>query len=237
MNKPSLFVTFFHHSCVAVETGSTYLLFDYFPSEPYISIPFPKDKKIYIFASHGHGDHFHPSIFQGDFAPGPITYVLSDDIQGAPKGESIIWVKPHETYQLDDLTIQTFGSTDLGVSFLVNVKDSQVFHSGDLNWWHWKHFSNEENALERLNYQSEVNKLPTGSIDLAFVPVDPRLGEASHLAANYFIEQVRPKYLVPIHLQVGFEEMKAFSKTVDPEVCRILTFKRQGEKKELQLGL
>jgi len=84
-----------------------------------------------------------------------------------------------------------------------------------------------------VSYQDQIKKLPKNSIDLAFVPVDPRLGEASHLAATYFIEQIRPGYLVPIHLQVDFEEMKAFAQTVNPKDSKVLTFEKTGEKKEL----
>ncbi|MEW6622421.1 MAG: MBL fold metallo-hydrolase [Bacillota bacterium] len=234
-NMP-IHVTFFYHSCVAVETSSAHLLFDFYPRKPFIPIPFPDGKKIYIFSSHGHGDHFHPYIFEENFAHSPVHYVLSDDIKTRPQGKSILWVKPHQTYNLDDLTIKTFGSTDAGVSFLVKVNGFQLFHSGDLNWWHWKHFTKEEQEAERVNYQKEVKQLAKYSIDLAFVPVDPRLGDASHLAAHYFIEQVRPRYLVPIHLQVDFEQMKTFAQTVDPAHCHVLTFERVGDRKELLLS-
>lgn len=234
MSKPPILITFFHHSCVAVEIESSYFLFDYFPREPFKTIPFPEGKKIYIFSSHGHHDHYNTSIFKENFAPSPVTYVLSDDIQGAPKDKTILWVNPHNTYHIDDLAIRTFGSTDLGVSFLVSVNSLHVFHSGDLNWWHWKHFSKKDQELEKITYQNEIRRLPNSLIDLAFVPVDPRLGEASHLAANYFIEQLNPRYLVPIHLQVDFKEMKSYAQAFDPEGSRVLIFEKAGEKKKLQ---
>ncbi len=234
MKTSPLSVTFFYHSCVAVETNSVYLLFDYFPEKPHSKIPFPDNKKIYLFASHGHGDHFHPDIFKEGFAPSPISYVLSDDIKTQAQGKAISWVKPDQSYQIDDLIVNTLGSTDAGVSFLITVNGFKIFHCGDLNWWHWERFTKEEQERERIDYQREISKLYNHSIDLAFVPVDPRLGNASHLAANYFIDKIRPRYLVPIHLRTDFEMMKSFTKSVDPTYSHVLTFDSVGETKVLR---
>ncbi|WP_051534116.1 MBL fold metallo-hydrolase [Desulfitibacter alkalitolerans] len=234
MNKPSISVTFFYHSCVAVESAGAYLLFDYFSRKPPVKIPFPANKKIYIFSSHGHGDHYSPYIFRDGFTPGPAFYILSHDIEDVPKDKPILWVEPYQTYTLDNLTIKTFGTTDVGVSFLVSIDGFQLFHSGDLNWWHWEHFNKEDQELERVNYQNEAARLSKHSIDLAFVPVDPRLGDASYLAAHYFIDKLKPRYLVPIHLQTDFQVMKDFAQTADPVHTHVLTFGRIGETKKLQ---
>ena len=53
-------VTYIYHSSFLVETMSGYLLFDYFKGDlPELS-PY---KPLYVFVSHGHGDHFSASIF------------------------------------------------------------------------------------------------------------------------------------------------------------------------------
>lgn len=233
MNKPSISVTFFYHSCVAVESSEAYLLFDYFLKNPAIKIPFPGNKKFYILSSHGHHDHYSPDIFNDDFAPDPVSYVLSHDIKDTPSNKSILRVEPYQAYTLDNLSIKTFGTTDIGVSFLVTMDGFQLFHSGDLNWWHWKHFSKEKQELEKNDFQSEIAKLPKDPIDLAFVPVDPRLEDASYLAAHYFINKLKPKYFVPIHLHTDFQVMKNFAKTVNPTHSQILTFEKTGETKHL----
>jgi len=233
MNKPSISVTFFYHSCVAVESAEAFLLFDYFSKESTVKIPFPNNKKIYIFSSHGHSDHYSPYIFNDDFVPDPASYILSNDIEDAPKDKSILWVKPYQTYTLDNLTIKTFGTTDLGVSFLVNIDGFQLFHSGDLNWWHWEHFSKADQELEKVGFQNEIAKLPKDPLDLAFVPVDPRLGDASFLAAHYFINELRPRYLVPIHFHTNFQVMADFAQTVNTNHSHILTFEEIGEVKHL----
>ena len=48
-------ITYIHHSSFCVELQNSILLFDYFKGE----LPkFDKAKKLYVFASHFHEDHF-----------------------------------------------------------------------------------------------------------------------------------------------------------------------------------
>jgi L-ascorbate metabolism protein UlaG (beta-lactamase superfamily) len=237
--RKTFYVTFFYHSCVAFEYNNYYFLFDYFPGNVPIKHHFPKDKYSYILSSHVHHDHFHNEIFKKDFIMSKkIYYILSDDILDENpklfKNKSILWVKPYKTYQINDIIIKTFGSTDKGVSFLININEINIFHCGDLNWWHWKHFTKEEQELERINYQNEIKKISTHTIDLAFVPVDPRLGDASYWAADYFIDKVKPKYLVPIHLHGNFKYMQDYAQTSKSTTSKILTFSRTGEIKTIE---
>ena len=53
-------ITYIHHSSFSVELDNTILLFDYFKG----NLPsFDKNKKLYVFSSHSHHDHFDESIF------------------------------------------------------------------------------------------------------------------------------------------------------------------------------
>ena len=100
---------------------------------------------------------------------------------------------------LDKINIKTFGSTDLGVSFLLNVDNINIFYAGDLNWWHWESNSEEDNLNEEKIFKEEIEKIKGANIDLAFFPVDPRLGSAFYYGGKYFIEELKPKYFVPMH--------------------------------------
>ena len=35
------------------------------------------------------------------------------------------------------IRIEAFGSTDVGISFLIDLQGVRLFHAGDLNNWHW----------------------------------------------------------------------------------------------------
>ena len=68
-------VTFLYHSSYFVEMDTCCLLFDYYQGD----IP-QVDKPLYVFASHSHGDHFSPVIFQLAQGGKEVHYLLSDDI-------------------------------------------------------------------------------------------------------------------------------------------------------------
>ena len=59
--------------------------------------------------------------------------------------------------------------------FIMQARRSTML--GDLNWWHWEGEPDEKNTEMRRAYQAEINRLMDEKIDIAFVPVDPRLGE------------------------------------------------------------
>ena len=60
LNGGSMKITYIHHSAFLAETEHACLLFDYFKG----SLPkLPEGKRLYIFASHRHPDHFSKVIF------------------------------------------------------------------------------------------------------------------------------------------------------------------------------
>ena len=70
-------VTYIHHSSFLVELQRMTLLFDYFEGD----IPaIREDAPLVVFASHRHGDHFAPVIFELAKRHPQVYYILSDDI-------------------------------------------------------------------------------------------------------------------------------------------------------------
>ena len=73
-------ITYLEHSGFAVECDDYVLIFDYYKG----NLPqFDKDKKICVFASHVHYDHFKKKIFTWAEEYENIHYILSDDIEAA----------------------------------------------------------------------------------------------------------------------------------------------------------
>ena len=156
--------------------------------------------------THGHHDHYSEKIFDL-MKDNDVTYILSKDIK--TDQENINWVEPGDQIKIDDLNIEVFGSTDLGVSFLIEHKGQRFFHSGDLNWWHWTSFTPEQLIQEEVDFKRVVDQLFNKKIDFYFVPVDHRLKEFSHLAFDYVKNNIKPKYLIPIHFGDHFETVKS----------------------------
>jgi L-ascorbate metabolism protein UlaG (beta-lactamase superfamily) len=113
--------------------------------------------------------------------------------------------------QHDGLQIRTFGSTDAGVSFWVEMADLQVFHAGDLNWWYWHDESTpQELAAYERDFKAAVAAMEGLRADIAFFPVDPRLGEYSHHGALHLIEKVRPRVFFPMHFGYDYAAAARF---------------------------
>lgn len=223
MPTTNAYITHLFHSSFLIETDNCILIFDYFDyashyiikSSKILTAEFFTDKKnVYVFVSHGHKDHYAPIIFQWQEANPNIKYVLSNDIELDAKKPNYHLIDKYESLTIDDIKITTYDSTDLGVSYLVEVDGITIFHSGDLNWWHWKNDTKEAQDKEEKDYKEEINKLKDIKIDIAFVPVDPRLEENFYLAGEYFAKTISPQLLVPMHFSDKFCTPKKFKKKV-----------------------
>lgn len=220
-------VTYIKHSGFLAEWDDCAWIFDYYQGEvPDIS----KEKKILVFSSHEHEDHFNPAVFDLFYDYPNVEYILSSDIEHLVKKlsleqrqqEQITYLKPHEECVVDDgkgvkIRIQTLTSTDCGVAFLVTYgleEEKVIYHAGDLNCWVWKGETKQEYEDMTAKYRGELMALRelTDSIDVAFVPLDPRQEEWYRLGMDYFMELVGADLVFPIHFWEDFpliEQYKA----------------------------
>lgn len=216
----NLNIYYIYHSCFVVETKNSLLVFDYFklPDKNLkddISLHQKINKtrkKVYVFSSHSHSDHFNKEIFNWNNTYQPIDYVLSDDIHLEGSEKNCHLIHEGDTLKLDTLEIRAFSSSDLGVSFLVNVDNIKCFHAGDLNWWYWKDDTKEEEKYMKDLFQGIVETIKGYAIDFAFFPIDPRLEEFCYLGGEYFAKEIHPKFIIPMHFDEGFYVCEEFRK-------------------------
>lgn len=205
-------VTYLGHSGFMVELHDSCLVFDYYRGELPHNCQDLKSKNWYVFSSHSHGDHFNPKIIELMCGYDNVTYVFSKDIERKLKsykelvaGKSICYMRRDEEIRLNDIEIKTFHSTDKGVAFLVKAEGQLIYHAGDLNWWHWEGESAQYNNDMAARYKREVGKIKEsvedrgGILDVAFVPLDPRLLSAYYMGMKYFLENVKVQKLFPMH--------------------------------------
>lgn len=188
-------ITYLGHSGFLTEIDDAYFLFDYYKG----AIPqMDTSKKMFVFVSHAHYDHYNRSIyeFRKDFEE--IYYILSSDITAEEEG--VHSVKPNEELACGGCHVRTLRSNDEGVAFLVRYHGRTLYHAGDLNWWHWEGESIDYNRSMRKNYQKEIKKLARKKIDLAFVVLDPRQGGAAFSGIDYFMRNVRAEHVFPMHM-------------------------------------
>ena len=227
-------IYYIYHSGFVLELEKSILIFDFYriptdkknEEESFISKFIKRtDKKVYVFSSHSHSDHFNKEILKWLNLNENIKYILSDDIK-IHKHKNFYFTKEGDSFELDNLKISTFGSTDLGSSFYVNVEDKNIFHSGDLHLWHWEDDTLEEEKTMYDAYMSELEKIKKlARIDIAFVPVDPRLGVNTLEGVELFYKVLKPKLIVPMHFSDDYSQMKnfieAFKNIKDVEVIEI----------------
>lgn len=172
------------------------------------------EKRMYILASHAHPDHFNPEIF-GWAEKKNLRYILSSDIRKGNKEweDDVVWLDKGETWQDDFLRIKAYGSTDVGISFLLHTEGKRIFHAGDLNNWHWREESTEQEVEEAEKaFLREVAVLAKDAdfLDLAMFPVDPRLGADYMSGAKQFIDRIPVRKFVPMHFWERYEKANAF---------------------------
>ncbi|MBF4692612.1 MBL fold metallo-hydrolase [Fusibacter ferrireducens] len=191
------------HSGVLVETESVQLFFDVITDIDTLIHP---QKKLYFFVSHGHSDHFSMKILKS--FKDKAQFILSDEAvirEAFIDCDQTLFVKPNEVHETLPFKISTYDSTDLGVSFLIELDQKTLFHSGDLNWWHWENATQEVQADEARQFKEIVDSIQVDHIDIAFIPVDPRLKDAYNLSAAYFLSEKHLNYLIPIHFNEDYE--------------------------------
>ena len=223
-------VTYIGHSGFSVELESHILLFDYYEG----TMPeFDPAKKLLVFASHSHPDHFNREILKlADVYP-DVEYVFPKDIRIAKKEQraSEHFMRKRDEITVGDTKVKSLRSTDEGVAFLVRCEDRIIYHAGDLNWWYWEEEDDETwNEPMRQAYQKEIAKIEGGEIDYAFFPLDSRQGEESVLGINYFMQHTNTKIVFPMHMW-GYDILDKFLKNSvsEPYRERIMKVKEPGQ--------
>ena len=111
---------------------------------------------------------------------------------------------------LPGVTVETLPSTDEGVAFLVTADGQTVFHAGDLNWWHWEGEPDPWNPDMERTFKAYAEPLRGRSIDLAMLPLDPRLGEAGFWGPRYCLELADIRRFLPMHQWKDFSFTEKF---------------------------
>lgn len=199
-------ITYLYNSGFAIKTKDHFLVFDYYIDKPangkcgleggVIGSGELRQDNIMVFVSHAHPDHYNKVIFDWKSKNKDIQYILSDDIR---KKEGALMVAPGKEYEVEGIKIKTLRSTDEGVAFLLNIDGVVIYHAGDLNWWHWEEEDPQWNMDIARDYKNEIEKMRGETIDIAFVPVDPRLEDSCLLGLDYFMRNVGANLAVPMH--------------------------------------
>ena len=236
----TLLITHYYHSGFSVASKKTLVVFDYWRGErgelsPELQLNPEKLKKyenVFVFISHEHIDHLDPVVFTWAEA-GNVSYIVSSDMPVGTRGKRMA---PGDSLTLsDELKATAFDSTDLGVSFLIDLCGIRIFHAGDLNFWHWR----EESTMQEIEeadaeFRKAVQPITREQIDVAFFPVDPRQGAMFEAGANYFILSVKPRILIPMHYFHRAETALEYARTASCRSTEVIALPGYGDRLMIQ---
>lgn len=189
-------VTHIYHSGFAVEMQQIVLIFDWYLGE----LPdFDLTKRLFVFVSHSHGDHYSEQIWKLERHCRQTCYILDSTTAQDHKGDNVLHVQPGRSYEMEGLHFITLRSNDEGVAFLVQAEGREIYHAGDLNVWSWKDESDADNEYSERIYRGEMERLRGRDIDAAMVPLDPRLEERAPMGIDEFMRIVGCHHLFPMH--------------------------------------
>ena len=109
-------------------------------------------------SSHFHEDHFTKEIFEWKKQREGITYILSKDIykhRRAIKEDADVWLAKGGIWSDDTISVWALGSTDSGVSWIVETEGKRFFHAGDLNNWYAKFLTDDNPDQQRYSFEME----------------------------------------------------------------------------------
>ena len=138
-----------------LETEQCVLIFDYWKDSPEGDVKKMLEhtgKRVYFMASHFHEDHFNPEIIAMNVPNGDKRIILSRDIirrHRAKETDADVVMRKGDVYNDEYIKIKAFGSTDAGVSFMLETDGKKIFHAGDLNNWHWADESTPQEIKKR----------------------------------------------------------------------------------------
>ena len=230
-------LTYLYHSGFVIEGMHCTIVIDYYKDsdDKYLKNSLASfGGKLYVCASHWHPDHYNKDILQWKNIRTDMQYILSADILEKKKTPSTVasFLNKGDVWQDENVWIKAFGSTDAGISFLIETEGKKIFHAGDLNNWHWDEESTPEEIQEaEQSFLTELQTLAaeTNRLDLAMFPVDSRLGKNYKRGAEQFVDAIQTRLFAPMHFGSKYRQANAFQSYAEKAGCQFIPWTKTGE--------
>ena len=212
---------YIHHSCFVYSDDDLLIIYDYWRDPEGLLPKFLEEaerdeKAVYFVISHFHEDHFNPDVVQWCAERKAERWHLLpsyDTVRRRRIDRSLplAVLRFGETVRTDQFTLQSYRSTDVGVSTVITLPDgTTLFHAGDCNNWYFPLPSDEEgmsshvkvtpDQMEKL-FLSILRDLRADHprLDYAMFPVDPRLGQEMLRGPLQFLHAIQVSHFHPMH--------------------------------------
>ncbi len=189
-------------------------------------------KRVYLCISHIHADHFNPRIFDVAEQLGNAVILADADIP-VPQQFMHKLLRAGDVFMDEYIEVNAWDSTDIGISFQIRMEGKNIFHAGDLNYWHWKEESTpHEIAKAKSAFDYALDHMASsmaGGTDVAFFPIDPRMESDIEAGAREFVKRFSPKWLIPMHFSNNFSRIRECILMDKDLTCQIWVPERRGD--------
>lgn len=219
LKEGEAYIWYLEHAGWAIKTKNHLLIFDYVflsrtgktPENPslengYIDPAEIKDCSVFVFVSHGHGDHFDPMIFEWEKSVGDIRYIFGWQADRNPQYHYL--TEPRTKSTIDGFEIFNINHEFDGIpegAFLVKGDGLVIFHSGD-------HGCTREELDPLFKANIDYLAQQENQIDLAFISqFGSRTGGEVNNGDLYTMDKLDPKVTFPMHKGGGERFYKRFA--------------------------
>ena len=114
---------------------------------------------------------------------------------------------------------------------MVKTCGKTIYHAGDLHNWKMEHVGELINGKMERDYRHQIRKLEGEHINVAFVVLDPRLGEYTDLGFSYFMKNVEADYVFPMHMWQDYSAIEKYKKKCDNHLYtdRIMDIEKENQ--------
>lgn len=189
LKKGEAAVWYLFHSGWVVKTFSALMIFDYLP-DGFINPNEIKDQNVYVFISHGHGDHFDRNIMKWIEVIPNITYIFGWQAREAQGHHA--FGKERLSRSIGPLKVKNISHSFDNIpesAFLIEVDGLTIYFSGD--------HGNAPGALNPV-YKDNIDYMSQQSdgFDLVFLSV---FGSPTYDSELYAIDKFKPRVMLPMH--------------------------------------
>ena len=241
-------VTYLDNAGFIVKTDNVFYVFDYYrdPAHRLVKeMEHNPDLPVVFFASSPHTSHYNDQIF--NLAQNHRrVYICANQVVSriGDTEENVATLTAGDKIEDVDgtgTTVEAFGSTEAGVSFVVKTADGKtILFGGDLSPYHLDEGDEKSKAQAMENkFKTVVDRIselyPT--IDLAFLSVDPEATEDYAEGVRYLVEKINVKNFVPMHYHGKVNEACDFRTYRIPEnvTTKFHGFRNVGQELNIKL--
>ncbi len=231
----TLEITYIYHNCFIIKWNDESIIFDY----PEILSAEEEDfirkevanKELGILISHSHFDHFSEKFLDLRLVAKRFTCAVSFDVakKSSKCAKECLVINEGAMFKILDAEVKAYGSSDLGVSYLLRIGDFSIYFAGDNADWRRKELPPQINRLVWDVFSKTIGKIRAeyGKIDIVFIDLCEICENLGGIL--YIVNTLKPKLVVPMHFHGNTKLLKRIMKMLSLN-AKVFLYDKLGDK-------